>query len=130
MNNIFYWLWLADALDAISGISLLVVIGYSLFFFFTCCAFIACWDESYPTQYIKRILDTLIPYKKFLVILLCPLVLAFVLIVTLPSKTTIYVSLGASVTADIGQSSTGQKALQLLNNKLDDLLNQEKEEKK
>jgi hypothetical protein len=60
--------------------------------------------------------------KKVLIAFLCPLFVALFVLVALPSRTTIIVGLGASVTEDMMQNPITQKALQLLNNKLDDLL--------
>ena len=130
MNNIFYWLWLADAFEAISGLSGLLVLGYGLAFVFCVFVFfVTCSEGDSLSEHACYVSNTLSQHKKICKVLLCPLLISLVFVVALPSKTTIYASLGMSVTADLVQNPTAQKALRLLNNKLDDLL-QEKEGKK
>ncbi len=131
MNNLFYWLWLADIFDAISGLSLLIVLGYFISFGVCFIAFCMSWSGSESlSEFTNSVSDRLSKYKRIFKVLLLPLLISLILVIALPSKKTIYISLGASVTADLAENSTAQKALQLLNNKLDDLLVQEEEEKK
>lgn len=129
MSNLFYWLWLADVFDAISGISLLIVIAYGTVLILCVSIFCMSWPDGTPlSEHIDSVLNTLNKHKRVYKISLLPLLLSIIFMVALPSKTTIYVSLGASVTADLTENPTTQKALKLLNTKLDDLLG--KEEKK
>lgn len=129
MSNLFYWLWLADAFDAISRISLLIVIAYGIVLTLCVSIFFISWsDRETLTSHIDNVSSALSRHKKAYKLLLLPLLFSIIFMIVLPSKTTIYVSLGASVTADLTENPTAKKALLLLNNKLDDLLG--KEEKK
>lgn len=128
MNNIFYWLWLADCVDSVRIITAAITVFYCAVLAAACIMFVCSCEETDISTHVEITLNSMRKMKRVLMAFLCPLFLSVFVLIALPSKTAILASLGASVTEDMMQNPITQKALQVLDKKLDTLL-QDKETK-
>lgn len=106
MNDIIFLMWLADLSENLVTVSVPGFIIYGVYFLFSMMIENDMSSKGHPPR-----------SKKILVffVVMCFLCMFF------PSRTTLYTAAGLSVTSDILESEAGQKAVKLLEDKLEEL---------
>lgn len=120
MNNLFLWLYIADLMAVAKVVCILSTFAafVSLVTWFIGIAEAKNQTNENEKNRIKSIVRL---FKCASIICLC----VSILLAVLPSKKTIYLTLGANVSGEIVNSETGRKALKVLNQKLDKLIEDE-----
>jgi len=120
MNNLFLWLYIADLMEVANVVCILSAFAA---FVSSIAWFIGIGEAVNQTDEKEknRIKSIVRPFKCASIICLC----VSILLAVLPSKKTIYMTLGANVSGEVVNSATGKKALKVLNQKLDKLIEDE-----